>query len=193
MSYEDIITIKAFLMALESLDRPLPEKLQIELGSIATTLPESAYELHDLAECYEPLNQRYLKALQNFPGEGERLKFVPSEGKLANGHESETDLTEVETLIGQLRHQIAPTSTQLDEVQLAENVGESTVSEPSYVGVRIVDRETVTMQPIQQASLVKNSIQELGWTEEQIAVARYIFKPFQEDWDDPAMEVYDDL
>jgi len=33
----------------------------------------------------------------------------------------------------------------------------------------------------------------LDWTEEQIVLARYIFKPFQEDWDDPAMEIYDDL
>lgn len=106
MSYEDLVTIKAFLIALENLNQPLPEDLQTDLGIIAAALPESAYELHDLAERYDPLNQEYLSVVQGFPGEGERLKFVLSEIKSANGNESNIGLNEVEVLIQQLHHHL---------------------------------------------------------------------------------------
>lgn len=161
MSYEDLIAIKAFVMALENLEQPLPEDLQTDLDVIAAALPESAYELHDLAERYEPLNQEYLAVLKNFPDEGERLKFVPAEVKLANGHESDAELNEVEVLLQHLRHQVTQASVKLAETQLASHK--------------------------------KHFIRDLGWTEEQVAQARYAFASFQEDWDDPAMDVYDDL
>jgi hypothetical protein len=110
MSYEDLVTIKSFLIALESLDQPLPKDLQTDLDSIAKTLPESAYELHELAERYEPLNQRYLAALLDFPGEGERLKFAGAESGSVNGSTPGTEPAEVEILIKQLRHQISQTA-----------------------------------------------------------------------------------
>jgi hypothetical protein len=115
MSYEDLVTIKSFLIALESLDQPLPKDLQTELGSIAKTLPESAYELHELAERYEPLNQRYLAALLDFPGEGERLKFAGAESGSVNGSTPGTEPAEVEILIKQLRHQISQTAPEVND------------------------------------------------------------------------------
>jgi hypothetical protein len=115
MSYEDLVTIKAFLIALESLEQPLPKDLQMELGSIAKTLPESAYELHELAERYEPLNQRYLAALHDFPGEGERLKFAGAQPESTNGNALGAEPAEVEILIDQLRHQISQTATKIND------------------------------------------------------------------------------
>lgn len=162
MSYEDLITIKAFLVALKSLDQPLPEGLQTDLGAIASTLPESAYELHDLAERYEPLNQHYLAALQDLPGEGERLKSASLKVQALNDPTSDTESTEVEKLIQQLRE-------------------------------RIIHQQIQCQQPVEHCSRPKRLVKDLDWTEEQIVLARYIFKPFQEDWDDPAMEIYDDL
>lgn len=155
MSYEDLVTMKAFLMALKSLNQPLPENLQIELDTIAEDLPASAYELCDLAERYEPLNQYYLAALKEMPSEGERLKFAPSAIETANINGSDVGLNEGENLIQQLHHQI----------------------------------DQVRHQKARSPLLIKD----LGWTPEQIAEARFAFSSFQEDWDDPAMEVYDDL
>jgi hypothetical protein len=37
------------------------------------------------------------------------------------------------------------------------------------------------------------TIDDLGWTREQAAVVRALFGIFAEDWDDPAMDVYDGL
>lgn len=115
MSYEDLVTIKAFLIALESLEQPLPQDLQTDLGSIAKTLPESAYELHELAERYEPLNQQYLAALPDFSGEGERLKFASTESESANGNALGTESAELEILIKQLRHQISQTAAKIND------------------------------------------------------------------------------
>ena len=36
-------------------------------------------------------------------------------------------------------------------------------------------------------------IKELGWTQEKALATRYAFQAFQEDWEDPSMEIYDDL
>jgi hypothetical protein len=155
MSYEDLVTIKAFLMALESLDQPLPESVQADLGVIVQALPESAYELHDLAERYEPLNQEYLAVLQDFPGEGERLKFVPSEITTENGNEPNPQSTEVEILIQQLHRQL----------------------------------QRVYSQKQRSPLLTKD----LGWTPEQIIEARSRLLSFEEDWNAPGMEIYDDL
>jgi hypothetical protein len=38
---------------------------------------------------------------------------------------------------------------------------------------------------------MKHLIQELGWTEEQIAEIRHCLASFEEDWDAPGMEIYD--
>lgn len=155
MNYEDLITIKAFLVALKSLDQPLPEGLQADLGAIAATLPESAYELHDLAERYELLNQQYLAALQDLPGEGERLKFINSEIRLENSIESQTDLTEIDILIQQLHCQLEQSHNQKSRLPLM--------------------------------------IEDLGWTPTQVIEARSRLLSFEEDWNAPGMELYDDL
>lgn len=193
MSYEDLITMKAFLMALENLEQSLPENLQTDLGIIAAALPESAYELHDLAERYEPLNQEYLSILQSFPGEGERLKFVPSDIKPANGNQSETELNEVEVLIKQLQRQVAQTSTQLNADRPMDDVSEKPASEYRHVGVEVLSQQTSQAQPIKKSSPVQHLIQDLGWTREQAAAIRYRLAAFREDWEAPGMEIYDDL
>lgn len=193
MSYEDLVTMKAFLMALENLEQPLPEDVQTDLGIIAEGLPESAYELHDLAERYEPLNQEYLSILQGFPGEGERLKFVPSAIESANGNESDTKPGEIEVLIQQLQHQINHTSAKLNETQLVDEASESTTSEHHNVGIGVLSQETSQVQPIKKSSSVQHLIQELGWTREQAAAIRYRLAAFREDWEAPGMEIYDDL
>ncbi|MEL6385584.1 MAG: hypothetical protein AAFQ89_24605 [Cyanobacteria bacterium J06626_18] len=60
MSHEDLVIIKAFLSALKDLEHPLPAELTV----IAEELPDSAYELYDVAERYEPLTHEYMEALQ---------------------------------------------------------------------------------------------------------------------------------
>ncbi len=47
MSYEDLVTIKKFLTALENLEQPLPEDIRINLSTIAENLRESACTLQD--------------------------------------------------------------------------------------------------------------------------------------------------
>ena len=37
------------------------------------------------------------------------------------------------------------------------------------------------------------TVQSLGWTKEEALETYYKFRAFAEDWDDPAMEVYDDI
>lgn len=155
MSHEDVVTIKAFLMALESLEQPLPQDLQTDLSTIAAALPESAYELHDLAERYTPLNQQYLAVLQNLPGEGERLKFIPSPIESETEKKSDTQQPEIEILIRQLQHQI----------------------QQAY-------------EPKRRSPLL---IEDLGWTPEQVIEARSRLLSFEEDWNAPGMELYDDL
>lgn len=63
MNHKNLVTIKAFLLALESLDQ-LPEDLQTDLCTITEDLLKSA-DVQDLAERYQPLNQRYLAALKD--------------------------------------------------------------------------------------------------------------------------------
>jgi hypothetical protein len=190
MSYEDLVTIKAFLIALESLDQPLPKDLQTELGSIAKTLPESAYELHELAERYEPLNQRYLAALHDFPGEGERLKFAGAQPASTNGNALGAEPAEVETLIKQLRHQVSQTAKRSGGWDVIESL---IVDAPVDWSIGSIQPETSQVSTVKQTTPVKHSIQELGWTEEEAAEIRNRLAAFEEDWDAPGMEIYDEL
>lgn len=193
MSYEDLVTMKAFLMALENLEQPLPPDLQTDLDAIAAALPESAYELHDLAERYAPLNQEYLSILRDLPGEGERLKFAPSGIKPENSEKSDYQLNEIEILVQQLQRQIAQNSAQLHAEQPINDVPEGATSEHRYVSVGMLS-EAPEVQPIKNnSSSVRHSIQELGWTREQAAAIRYRLAAFREDWEAPGMEIYDDL
>ena len=110
MSHEDLITIKALVIALSNLEQPLPKDLQGKLSKITTTLPESAYELIDLVESYEPLSKQYCHALQDLPREGERLKSPPTEAS-----------TDSERLLLEIRYQIALLKDlTLDETQIAD-------------------------------------------------------------------------
>jgi hypothetical protein len=47
MSYEDLITIKTFLMELENLEEPWPEEIRINLSTIAEDLRGSASALNE--------------------------------------------------------------------------------------------------------------------------------------------------
>jgi hypothetical protein len=93
MRYEDLVTLKAFLGALENLDQPLPEDLQADLGVIVSVLAQE------------------------------------------------------------------PTQPQLPP----------------------------------PATPTQHFIQELGWTRGQAAAIRDRLAAFREDWDEPGMEIYDDL
>ena len=93
----------------------IDEDIWLDLASLARICLDPAYELHDLAERYEPLNQEYLSLLNDFPGEGERLKFSPSENiKSKNYDQKDVEFSEAEILIQQLQRQIAQTSTRRD-------------------------------------------------------------------------------
>jgi hypothetical protein len=185
MSYENLVTIKAFLIALESLEQPLPQDLQTDLGSIAKTLPESAYELHELAERYEPLNQKYLAALHDFPGEGERLKFAGTESESTNSNALGAELAEVE-IIKQLRYQVSQTAERSGSWDVIESL-------VGTIDASYIQPETSQVSTVKQATPAKHMIQELGWTEEQTAEIRNRLAAFEEDWDAPGMEIYDDL
>ena len=50
----------------------------------------------------------------------------------------------------------------------------------------------------QEATITKETqkpllIHELGWSDEEAQETYYRFRPFQEDWEAPGMEAYDDL
>ncbi len=182
MSYEDLVTIKAFLMALENLEQPLPEDIRLDLGIIGEDLPGSAYELHNLAERYEPLNQEYLLLLNDFPGEGERLKFSSSEDvKSANPDRKDVEFNEAEVLIQQLRRQIAQTSIWPD---VKKPIDQFSITAPER------HEATIAVLSRQQSS---HLIQDLGWTRDEALAIRYQFAAFREDWEAPGMELYDDL
>lgn len=113
MSSEDFVTIQAFLTALQQQEQPLPDAVREELEAIAPNLPESAWELYDLAERYEPIKQLYDLAMQDLPGEGERLKFDPSIVE-----QQDIALSTADQLVEQLRMSIAELS--LDGLKSAE-------------------------------------------------------------------------
>lgn len=62
--------------------------------------------------------------------------------------------------------------------------------------VNFVTPKRTTMDEQLEAMVAFNrrlTITDLGWTREQAAVVRGLFSAIAEDWDDPAMDVYDDL
>lgn len=193
MSYEDLVTIKVFLMALENLEQPLPEDIRLDLGIISEDLPGSAYELHDLAERYEPLNQEYLSLLNDFPGEGERLKFSPSEDVKSKNHDQkDVELSEAEILIQQLQRQIANTPIGLRVMQSIDEFSLTALERHgATIGVR--SRYPSPIQTRIKTSSSPHLIQDLGWTQEEATAIRYRFAAFREDWEAPGMELYDDL
>ncbi len=193
MSYKDLVTIKAFLIALKNLDQPLPGALQANLGSIAMTLPDSAYELHGIAKRYEPLNQLYLAALHDFSDEGKGLKFTNVESESENGNALRTEPAEVEILIKQLRHQVSQTAVERSDGWDAIESLVGTVDAPVDRSIGSIQLETSQVSRVHQTTPMKHSIQELGWTEEQTAEIRHRLAAFEEDWDAPGMEIYDDL
>ncbi|MEB3229939.1 MAG: hypothetical protein VKJ64_02945 [Leptolyngbyaceae bacterium] len=108
MNSEDFVTMQAFSTALTRLqqqEQSLPDDVREELAAIAPNLPESAWELYDLAERYEPIKQLYDLALQDLPGEGERLKFATAEVE-----QQDASLTTAEQLVQELQLRIAELS-----------------------------------------------------------------------------------
>lgn len=100
MDYEDTLTLNAFLAAATRLKHPLPADLQRQLDDIAGQFPSSIYELHEFAEQYEPLKREYIAALQDFPSEGERLKFAESQPTEPPSQELTVSWEEVEQQLG---------------------------------------------------------------------------------------------
>jgi len=95
MKPNDIITLTAFLSALNQLDEPLPANIQAKLNEIGKALaadPTNVGNLDAIAESYEPLDTVYqeeLAALESEVGERNKaesplpLPIVPSR-ELAN-------------------------------------------------------------------------------------------------------------
>ena len=110
MDYEDTLTLNAFLVALRRLQEPLPEELVHQLSEIEQNLPNSVYELHDLAKQFEPLHREYIAALHDQPSEGERLKCLTAD-----------TLSEADQLLLELRYQIALLRDDyLDEAEMTD-------------------------------------------------------------------------
>ena len=78
MKPNNIITLTAFLTALQKLDNPLPTNLQTqlnEIGSHLTNNPDYINNLDTLAESYPPLDELYQTELAILDSEvGERSK-----------------------------------------------------------------------------------------------------------------------
>ncbi len=100
MDYEDTITLNAFLKAATRLEHPLPTDLQHQLNEIARQLPDSIYELDEVAKRYEPLKREYIAALQDFPDEGEQLKESESKPRELLSTEPLVSWEEVEQQLG---------------------------------------------------------------------------------------------
>ena len=82
MKPNDIITLTAFLTALNQLDEPLPANIQAKLNEIGKALaadPTNLGNLDVLAESYEPLDTVYHEELATFDSDkvGERNKALP--------------------------------------------------------------------------------------------------------------------
>lgn len=99
MEYKDTITLNAFLTAATRLEHPLPIDLQHHLNEIAEQFPDSIYELHEIAEQYEPLNREYITALQDVPSVG-GLKEVESQPAQTVSKEPPVSWEEVEQQLG---------------------------------------------------------------------------------------------
>lgn len=82
MEFDDLITIKAFVVALKQLQQPLPLALRTQLDEIVEDLPELSYELPEVAASFPLLDKAYQTAIrqviQDSGSEGERLKFAES-------------------------------------------------------------------------------------------------------------------
>jgi len=78
MKPNDIITLTAFLSALNQLDEPLPANIQAKLNEIGKALaadPTNLGNLDAIAESYEPLDTVYQEELATLESEvGERNK-----------------------------------------------------------------------------------------------------------------------
>jgi hypothetical protein len=88
MKPNDIITLTAFLSALNQLDEPLPANIQTKLNKIGQALaadPTNLGNLDGIAESYKPLDTVYQKELATLESKvGERNKAqaplpIPSE------------------------------------------------------------------------------------------------------------------
>ena len=88
MKPNDIITLTAFLTALNQLDEPLPANIQAKLNEIGKALaadPTNLGNLDGVAESYQPLDTVYQEELATLDSEvGERNKAlrplpIPSE------------------------------------------------------------------------------------------------------------------
>jgi cob(I)alamin adenosyltransferase len=81
MKPNDIITLTAFLTALNQLDEPLPVHIQAQLNQIGKALaadPSNLGNLDAIAESYEPLDTVYQEELAALESEvGERNKNEP--------------------------------------------------------------------------------------------------------------------
>ncbi|MUG92358.1 hypothetical protein F7734_07780 [Scytonema sp. UIC 10036] len=81
MKPNDIITLTAFLTALNQLDEPLPANIQGKLNEIGKALaadPTNLGNLDAIAESYEPLDKAYQEELAVLESEvGERNKALP--------------------------------------------------------------------------------------------------------------------
>ncbi len=81
MKPNDIITLTAFLTALNQLEEPLPAHIQAELNEIGKALaadPTNLGNLDAIAESYEPLDTVYQEELAALESEvGERNKNEP--------------------------------------------------------------------------------------------------------------------
>ncbi|MCR4316556.1 MAG: hypothetical protein NUW37_09435 [Planctomycetes bacterium] len=54
-------------------------------------------------------------------------------------------------------------------------------------------RKLVHMDDKRKKKKTSNSVSDLGWTSEQILEARMRLGSFEEDWNAPGMEIYDEL
>ena len=91
MNSLDAITLKAFLAALNRLDKSLPADIQNQLNAIAETFPSDVSKLHALARGYSPLDKDYMDARILLQGsDGERLRFsIPESDNSAQISEEE--------------------------------------------------------------------------------------------------------
>lgn len=80
MKPNDIITLTAFLTALNQLDEPLPANIQAKLNEIGKALaadPTNLGNLDTIAESYEPLDTVYKEERATLYEVGERNKALP--------------------------------------------------------------------------------------------------------------------
>lgn len=205
MNSLDTITLTSFLVALAQLDSPLSQAQQMRLKLIGSQLQSKIDELDILTESepiLEELYQDVRLVLQKDISERFLSTAFKSDDRVKSSSQEIFDVG-VEVLTASDSVNAAKQAVRESEVlqqlifQLQEysdfagkNFQELTASISLEKGRQLVAAGKVEVNEPTQEKLL---ISDLGWSEAEAQETYYRLLAFQEDWEAPGMEAYDEL